>query len=174
MITLTVEAVLVADIAAYITRRQAQLASLRDAAQSPVDKGKIIGMLQALADFEGMIRQLRVTPAASPVTTAGSLDIPQSCDALACRWLSGLGVADATLDDFKDDTRQNKALARHPRKRGEIILLGQLVRNRGLIDAVLSNIHDSGGGNPLRMLTARAPTAAPNGGACPHCGKRYK
>ncbi len=167
------EAIQIDDIKQYIQRRRAYLATRRDAAETPADKGRVIGMLQALADFEGMIRQLRVIPAAVVPAPPEALHVQITCDELASRWLSALDLPGVCLDNFRDDVRQNRVIARHPENKQGIILLGQLLRNRALVEAVLDH---------LRPRTPRAPAnksmeparAGGNGSTCPFCGKTYK
>ncbi len=167
------EVIRIADIENYIHRRQAYLSSRRDAAEMPAEKGKIIGMLQALADFEGMARQLRVIPASSIISPPTPQNNQPSCDGLAARWLSALDLPDACLDDFQDDTRQNRMIARHPKHKQGIILLGQLTRNKSLIDTILATLHGQAPQSPAGDSVAPARVMAGNG-SCPFCGKTYK
>ncbi len=168
------DAIRTEDIKAYIQRRRAYLSTRRDAAETPADKGKAIGMLQALADFEGMARQLQVTPASSATITASPLNVPETCDDLASQLLSVLGIAGARLEDFRDDARQNRAIARHPEKKQWIMVLGQLVRNKALVDAVLDHLGARVRGLPAGDSTAPVRASARNGSTCPFCGKTYK
>ncbi len=162
-------AIRIEDIKGYVQRRQAYLSARKDAAEAPADKGKIIGMLQALADFEGMIRQLRVRPASSAIPPPAYQNLQMSCDDLARQWLSALALPGACLDDFREDARQNRVIARHPDKREKVVALGQLVRNKPLVDSVLNHLRALSGGpmEPTRVVEG-------NGGMCPYCGKTYK
>ncbi len=162
------------DIKAYIQRRRSYLAARQDTAETPADKGKIIGMLQALVDFEGMIRQLRVIPASVTITTVTPRNIPESCEDLANRWLSALALPGVCLDNFHDDKTQNRVIARNPEKKKEIMLLGQLIRNKALIDAVLENVRGRRCEPAKEGLKSPTYALTGNGGTCPYCGKIYK
>ncbi len=157
------------DIKGYVQRRQAFLSARKDAAEAPADKGKIIGMLQALADFEGMIRQLRVRPASPAVPPPAFQNLQMSCEDLANQWLSALALPGACLDDFREDARQNRVIARHPDKREQVVALGQLLRNKPLVDALLDHLRTLSRGpmEPARGMEGNRVT-------CPYCGKTYK
>ncbi len=162
------------DIKSYIQRRRNFLSTRRESAETPADKGKIIGMLQALADFEGMIRQLRVIPASSVFASPAPQNFKCSCDDLFAQWLIALNLPDACLDDFQDDTRQNRMIARHPKHKQGIVLLGQLTRNKALIDTILATLRGQAPQSPAGDSVAPARVMGGNGGTCPFCGKTYK
>ncbi len=168
------EAIRIEDVKRYIQLRRASLSPRQDTAGTPAEKGKIIGMLQALADFEGMIRQLRVTSASSVASPPGFPHMQGSCDALAAQWLSALDLPDACLDDFSNDQRQNRVIARHPDHKPGIVLLGQLIRNKALIDTILGNLPLQAPHAPARSSAAPARAVPGTGGTCPFCGKTYK
>ncbi len=168
------EAIRVEDIKKYILRRRNYLSARRDTVDTPADKGKIIGMLQALTDFEGMIRQLRVIPASSVVSFPVSQILQKSCDDLVARWLSALDLPDVCIDDFQNDKRQNRVIARHPDRKEGIVSLGQLLRNKGLIDIILSNQPAQVPHAPVRDSVTPVHPMTGNGSTCPYCGKAYK
>ncbi len=167
------EAIHIDDIKGYIQRRREYFTARRDAAETPADKGKVIGMLQALADFEGMIRQLRVIPAALVAAPPEALHVQITCDELAGRWLSALNLPGACLDNFRDDVRQNRVIARHPEKKQGIILLGQLLRNKALVEVVLDHLRPRIPRAPANKSVGPADGRG-NGNTCPFCGKIYK
>ncbi len=168
------DAILVVDIESYIQRRRAYLTLRRDAAETQIDKGKVVGMLQAIADFEGMIRQLRVIPA-SPVTKLPEIpNVNCPFDNLVAQWLAALHLPNANIDDFQDDRQQNRVIARHPEQKEGLLMIGKLVRNRALIDAVLGNRPIPALPTPSKRSAIPSHVVAGNGGTCPFCGKVYK
>ncbi len=162
------------DIRDYIQRRRAYLLARRDAAGTASDKGKIIGMLQALVDFEGMLQQLRVNTGEGNAVSPIRYNPPKSDVDLAVEWLDALHLAGATLDDFRDDKRQNRMLVQYPEKKEGIMSLGKLLRNKDLIALVLDHLQSRAGEFP-RICSPKPLCVSPtNGGTCPHCGKSYK
>ncbi len=168
------DAIRIADMDDYLQHRRAYLMARRDSAETDFGKAKFIGALQALNDFEMMVKQLRVTAAPGGNLACLQPGIPDSVEGLGAQWLVKFGFPNISLDDFRDTAWQNRLIAQYPDKKEAIMLLGNLARNRTLVATIFKSLRE-GVNSPLPSLDS--PTASPADAStnkCPYCGKTYK
>ncbi len=168
------DAIRVADMDEYLQHRRAYLMSRRDSAETDFGKAKFIGALQALNDFELMVKQLRVTATPSGNLACLQPGIPDTVEALGAQWLVKFGFPNISLDDFRDTSWQNKMIAQHPDKKEAIMLIGNLARNRTLVATVFKSLREGAEGSPSSLVAPAAPAADDGSNKCPYCGKTYK
>jgi hypothetical protein len=100
--------------------------------------------------------------------------VPDTVEALGAQWLLRFGFPNVSLDDFRDPSWQNKMIAQNPDKKEAIMLMGNLARNRTLVEAVLKSVREETNGNASNLLPPSPSTPEANGHKCPYCGKNYK
>ncbi len=167
------DAIRIADMDDYLQHRRAYLMARRDSAETDFGKAKFIGALQALNDFEIMVKQLRVTVAPSG-NLACLTGVPDTVESLGAQWLVKFGFPNISLDDFRDTSWQNKMIAQYPDKKEAIMLIGNLARNRSLVATVLKSVRDGVIGGPPSIASPSASPADAGPNKCPFCGKTYK
>lgn len=194
------DGVLLADIGTYLQARRVYLLAKRDGAESEFGKAKFIGALQAVNDFDTMLKQLRVVKVPGAQKVYASQTFPESLEELGARLLKKFGLPQCAIRDFRDNAWRDKLINALPSKKAEILLMAQYARNPEILSMVLQVLRENIEG-PERatppepdqeQLNASAPVkvnesgpvkvndSAPvkvnvsGGDACPYCGRVYK
>ncbi len=168
------DAIRIADMDVYLQHRRAYLMQRRDSAETDFGKAKFIGALQALNDFELMVKQLRMIAIPKGNLACLQPGIPDSVEALGAQWLVKFGFPNISIDDFRDTSWQNKMIASNPDKKEAIMLIGNLARNRNLVATVFKSLREGVIACPPNQVSPSTTSGDTGANKCPFCGKNYK